>query len=107
MHRDPRSAAVAHYRHHADADEAVFQRYVLKVTAALSETRASLLSASDGAADAQAGILEAADAVIEPVLAEMDAARASARLPSIRRARSRTRLRVRRRNLRNRRAKQY
>jgi hypothetical protein len=71
---------VAHYRHHADADEAVFQRYVLKVTAALSETRASLLSGSDGAADAQAGILEAADAVIEPVLAEMDAARASARL---------------------------
>ena len=29
----------AHYRHHAEADEAVFQRYVLKLTATLGKTK--------------------------------------------------------------------
>jgi len=35
----------AHYRHHAEADQAVFQRYVLKVTAVLSAARMSALIA--------------------------------------------------------------
>lgn len=72
--------AKAHYRHHADADEAVFQRYVLKVTATLSDARASSLIGSGDTAPAPASIPKAVDAVIEPVLADMDAARTSARL---------------------------
>ena len=70
---------VAHYRHHADADEAVFQSYAVKVTATLDGARVSSLLGAGGVANARAGILKATDAAIEPVLAEMDAARVSVR----------------------------
>ena len=67
----------AHYRHHAEADEAVFQRYVLKVTSVLSATGpAALIAGSD---DTPARITRAVNAMIEPVLDDMDAARAAAR----------------------------
>jgi hypothetical protein len=71
---------VAHYRHHADADEAVFQRYVLKVTATLSDARASSLIGATDTAHVPASIPEAVNTAIEPVLADMDAARISARV---------------------------
>jgi hypothetical protein len=67
----------AHYRHHAEADEAVFQRYVLKVTSVLSATGpASLIAGPD---DTPGRIAAAVNAVIEPVLTSMDEARSTAR----------------------------
>jgi hypothetical protein len=68
----------AHYRHHAEADEAVFQRYVLKVTTVLSDAVPALLAAT-GTDNAPVHIPAAVDAVIEPVLASMDADRSAAR----------------------------
>jgi hypothetical protein len=68
----------AHYRHHAEADEAVFQRYVLKVTTVLSDAVPALLAAI-GTDNAPVHIPAAVDAVIEPVLASMDADRSAAR----------------------------
>jgi hypothetical protein len=70
----------AHYRHHADADEAVFQHYVLEVTAVLSRTRMSALMATAGAGAGPAHIPEAVATVIEPVMSDMDAARKAARM---------------------------
>ena len=67
----------AHYRHHAKADEAVFQRYVLKVTAVLNQT--GLPALIEAAGPDGAHIPTAVTAVIEPVLTEMDAARTAAR----------------------------
>ena len=69
----------AHYRHHAEADEAVFQRYVLKVTATLGESKMAALIATAGPDDAPAHITAAVDAMIEPVLTSMDAARSTER----------------------------
>jgi hypothetical protein len=68
-----------HYRHHAEADEAVFQRYVLKLTATLGETKMAALIGTAGPDDAPARITAAIDAMIEPVLTSMDAARSTAR----------------------------
>jgi hypothetical protein len=67
----------AHYQHHAEADEAVFQRYVLKVTSVLSATGTGALIA--GPDDTPGRIAAAVNTVIEPVLADMDAARSAAR----------------------------
>lgn len=67
----------AHYQHHAEADEAVFQHYVLKLTSVLSATGPAALIASPD--DTPGRIAAAVNAVIEPVLAGMDAARSAAR----------------------------
>lgn len=67
----------AHYRHHAEADEAVFQRYVLKVTSVLSAAGPAALFA--GADYTPARITGAVNTVIKPVLDDMDAARTAAR----------------------------
>lgn len=69
----------AHYRRHAEADEAVFKRYVLKVTVVLNEARLPALISAAGPDDAPTHIPLAVDAVIEPVLTAMDTARAAAR----------------------------
>jgi hypothetical protein len=69
----------AHYRHHAEADEAVFQRYVLKVTAMLGESKMAALIATAGQDNAPARITAAVDAMIEPVLTSMNVARTTAR----------------------------
>jgi hypothetical protein len=69
----------AHYRHHAEADEAVFQRYVLKLTATLGKTKMAALIGTAGPDDAPARITAAIDAIIEPVLTSIDAARSTAR----------------------------
>jgi len=69
------AAITAHYRRHAEADEAVFRSYVAKVTATLTEGRVLALLA---ATDTEPGHLpERVNGVIEPVLADMDAARAA------------------------------
>lgn len=65
----------AHYRHHAEADEAVFQRYVLKVTAALRQAGLSEFMADGGPSNIPAAV----DAVVEPLLADMDSARTAVR----------------------------
>jgi hypothetical protein len=66
-----------HYQHHAKADEALFQGYVLKVIAALSEADpATLIAGSD---DTPARITAAVNAVVKPVLAGMDTNRDAAR----------------------------
>ncbi len=70
----------AHYRQHADADEAVFQRYVLKVTMTLSQLPGSSFAAAYRAQNPIQHIVRITQAVIEPVLRAMDAARASSRL---------------------------
>ena len=70
---------VAHYRHHAVADEAVFQSYATKVAATLESAPVSSFLGSVGAANPPDSILKAAHAAIEPVLADMDAARISVR----------------------------
>lgn len=69
----------AHYRHHAEADEAVFQRYVLKVTAVLGQSNMAALIATASPYDAPTRITAAVDVMIEPVLTAMDAARSTAR----------------------------
>jgi hypothetical protein len=69
----------AHYRHHAEADEAMFQRYVLKLTATLGETKMAALIATAGPNYTPARITATIDAMIEPVLAAMDTARSTAR----------------------------
>ena len=69
----------AHYRHHAEADQAVFQRYVLKVEAVLDELPTPALVAASRAGHGTDHIPAVVDAVIEPVLARMDAARTAAR----------------------------
>jgi hypothetical protein len=71
---------VAHYEHHAEADAAVFERYVLLVTAALSHTPAASFVATLGAGSVRKQIAQATQSIIEPVLASMDADRASARM---------------------------
>ena len=70
---------VAHYQHHAKADEAVFEHYVVLVTAALFHTPAASFTADLGAGSVRKQIAQATQSVIEPVLASMDADRASAR----------------------------
>jgi len=69
----------AHYRHHADADKAIFERYVGRVAAALSHTQAAFFVAGVGSGSATADIARATQSVIESVLAPMDADRAAAR----------------------------
>jgi len=66
-----------HYQHHAEADEALFQGYVLKVIAALSEADPATLIA--GSNDTPAHITAAVNAVVKPVLADMDTNRGAAR----------------------------
>ena len=73
------SKVIAHYQHHAEADEAVFERYVVLVTAALSHMPAASFVADLGAGSTRKQIAQATQSVIEPVLASMDADRASAR----------------------------
>jgi hypothetical protein len=71
---------MAHYRHHADTDAALFERYVVNVTTTLGHlSESSFASAYDNDRPKQAITLIANDA-IEPVLSEMDAERAA--LPS-------------------------
>ena len=70
---------IAHYKHHAEVDEGVFERYVLLMTAALSHTPATAFIANLGAGSVRKQIAQATQAVIEPVLASMDADRAAAR----------------------------
>lgn len=70
---------VAHYQHHAEADAAVFERYVVLVTEALSHTPAASFVANLAAGSVRKQIAQATQSVIEPVLASMDADRASAR----------------------------
>jgi hypothetical protein len=71
----------AHYRHHADSDVAVFERYVVKVTTTLGHlSTSSFAKAYQNDKPRQAIALIAQDA-IEPILDEMDAERAA--LPSL------------------------
>jgi len=70
---------VTHYQRHAEADEAVFERYVVLVTAALSHTPATSFVANLQAGSVRKEITQATQSVIEPVLASMDADRAATR----------------------------
>jgi hypothetical protein len=70
----------AHYRHHADSDVALFERYVAKITTTLGHLpRSSFADAYENDKPNQAIALIAQHA-IEPILDEMDVDRAA--LPS-------------------------
>ncbi|MDQ2763049.1 MAG: hypothetical protein M3Y22_06025 [Pseudomonadota bacterium] len=70
---------VTHYHHHADADQAIFERYVRLVTATLSHTPATAFVADLAAASVGERIARTVQSIIEPVLASMDTDRISAR----------------------------
>ena len=66
---------VAHYRHHTDADMAVFQRYALKVSVTLTHLSASSVADAYVTNHPRRNIARIAQTMIEPVLRAMDAAR--------------------------------
>lgn len=70
---------VAHYQRHAEADEAVFERYVVRATATLLHTPASSFVVGSAAGSVRKQIALAVQSIIEPVLTAMDADRASVR----------------------------
>jgi hypothetical protein len=68
---------VAHYQRHAEADEAVFERYIVRVTATLSHTPTAAFVTDPVAGSTRKQIALAVQSIIEPVLTAMEADRAS------------------------------
>ncbi len=68
---------LAHYRHHADSDAVMFERYVVKMTTTLGHlSRSSFAKAYESDKPKEAIVLIAQGA-IEPILDEMDVDRAA------------------------------
>jgi len=70
---------VAHYRHHADADKAAYERYLPELNAALAQMPASSLADAYHTEHPKASIARVAKDAIKPVLDAMDAGRESMR----------------------------
>jgi hypothetical protein len=63
---------VAHYQRRADADQAVFERYVTLVTATLTSTPGAALVDNLAAPSIKEHIAQKVQAIIEPVVAPLD-----------------------------------
>jgi hypothetical protein len=70
---------MAHYRHHAEADAAVFQRYSLKVAETLVDLSEAAFAGAYGAENPRPDILRLTQTMIEPVLRALNADREAAR----------------------------
>jgi hypothetical protein len=69
------SEVVAHYQRRADADQAVFERYVKLVTATLTSTPGAALVDDLAAASIKEHIAQTVQAIIEPMFASLDTER--------------------------------